>query len=607
MDLEMLGIAALEASLAKTDQLQSFLSKRDKEPIWDGLIHIHKGKTHQKADDKKVYVQVKCKKCSYTNAKRTIKYPIEVADLNGFMNNGGAIFFVVCVNENSGDTLGIYYAALLPFKIVKLKEENSATEAISVELDRFPDGNNDKVEVFLNAYKDGIKQTSFAGITPPSVDDLQKQGVLDSLTLSYTGFAKKYDEVLFPKLAEGKEMYLYANVKGGVAPVPVEYYKNISHIVTFREIVNSVKANGTEYYHSYMMIADAENITLKVGSSLIIKFPNNPDPPKTVTFTITVKLQGTLKQRIQAIRFITAMIEAQQFYIGGLSLPANFPQTELDKMHVKDYPSILSSYLRLQRTLDKLNVTKDLDYDKCSSEDIMNINTLITAIDEEKPVYGIKEGQPNIVNLVISNIRIVLLCKKNDDGSYSLWNFFDTHFPIVVIDENKHGHPTSQYAIMTKDEFLTVDNINYPNILNDFQSVDPQEWVIDSANLLLLEMLKAYDERQNDKLFSLIKSMADWLTGQTAYIPYSVVTINRLQITARERPLTYAEKQSLNDIIATEQDAFCRIGAFLILDEQEEANKLFTALTDKQRKTFKEFPIYKFCKQKTEDVDNGQA
>jgi hypothetical protein len=66
MDLEMLGIAALEASLAKTDQLQSFLSKRDKEPIWDGPIHIHKGKKHQKAGDKKVYVQVKCKSCCYT-------------------------------------------------------------------------------------------------------------------------------------------------------------------------------------------------------------------------------------------------------------------------------------------------------------------------------------------------------------------------------------------------------------------------------------------------------------------------------------------------------------------------------------------------------------
>ena len=597
MDLEMLGIAALETSLAKTDQLQSFLNKRDKEPIWDGPIHIHKGKKHQKAGDKKVYVQVKCKSCSYTTPKRTINYPIEVDDLNGFKNNGGAIFFVVCVNENSGETLGIYYAALLPFRIIKLLEENTAAGTITVELDRFPINNDEKVEVFLNAYMDGLKQTSFAEIEPKSVEELQKQGVLESLTISYTGYTTEHiNELQFPKMVEGKEMYLYANTKGGMAPVPVEHIKNIRYVVMSRKVNNPAKVNGIEYYHSYMLITNAKNISLKVGSSLIIQFPNNLEPSETTVPSITFQLQGTLRQRIQSMRFITAVLETKEFYIGEIKFHVNFPKEQIDGMHIEEFPSILSGYLCLQNTLDKLHIKKDLNFDKCSATDIWRMNMLIKAIDEEKPIYDIKEDLKNIVNLVISNIRIVLLCKKNDDGSYLFWDFFDAHFPVIVADENKERHPTSQYAIMRKDDFLAVDNIDYPKILTDFQSIKPQVWVIDSANRLLLEMIKAYDERQDSELLHLIKAMADWLTCQTAYIPYSVVTINRLQIIARERPLKYSEKQSLNNIIATERETLYRIGAFLLLDEQEEAGTLLAALSDEQRKAFKEYPIYKFRK-----------
>ena len=50
---------------------------------------------------------------------------------------------------------------------------------------------------------------------------------------------------------------------------------------------------------------------------------------------------------------------------------------------------------------------------------------------------------------------------------------------------------------------------------------------------------------------------------------------------------------------------FFKIGAFLLLDEQEEAKKLLDTLEEKDLNYFKEFPIYKFYKKTEEVCDNG--
>ena len=80
------------------------------------------------------------------------------------------------------------------------------------------------------------------------------------------------------------------------------------------------------------------------------------------------------------------------------------------------------------------------------------------------------------------------------------------------------------------------------------------------------------------------------------FVPMDLTTINRMQIALRKRELTFQEKSELHAIISNTSDNFLEICAFLLLDEQEEAQKLFGSLSEKQLREFKNSPIYRFCK-----------
>ena len=79
-----------------------------------------------------------------------------------------------------------------------------------------------------------------------------------------------------------------------------------------------------------------------------------------------------------------------------------------------------------------------------------------------------------------------------------------------------------------------------------------------------------------------------------------------MQITLRERALSFSEKTELATIATHTYDEFLKIGALLLLDEQIEAKILFDALTKEEQKRFTEFPIYRFYKHTEEEETHGQ-
>ena len=185
MGTEKLATSAVETAIEKTDRLSSFINSGDKEPCWDGNIYIHEGKNHTKKNIKKVATQVKGKLVSRNQVADSIKYRISSDDLTAYMMNGGTMFFVVYIDKNTKDALQIYYAALLPMKIKGILSE--AKDSYRVDFQKFPDDNLLKTEIFVNFYDNAQRQASFAGKDLPTIEELTKQGVLESLTFRYTG------------------------------------------------------------------------------------------------------------------------------------------------------------------------------------------------------------------------------------------------------------------------------------------------------------------------------------------------------------------------------------------------------------------------------------
>lgn len=605
MELEKLATSAVTSEIGKTDILSSFINSGDKEPCWDGNIYIHEDNRKTKKNLKKVATQVKGKAVTPKQVKRTITYPINHDDLHAYMMNGGTIFFVVYLDKDTGDTLQIYYTDLLPVKIKDLFKNKK--KKYSVKFRKFPPDKFRKTEIFLNFYEDAKKQASFAGKELPSIDDLDKQGVLESLTFGYTGWDKNIDDFSFPKKIDGNPMTIYANIKGGAAPIPVEYYESVTHVVMQRENNLPISVNGITYYSNSQTTVTAEYIEQRIGSSVSIRAQNTGNVHDSSPLAINIELKGNLRERIKAIEFISAIFEYEHFMFGNIKLPAKFPKENLERVKSPSFQEKYRQYKQAQALLDSMNVKKDLEIGKCSADDFRKLNLLITAIVKKLPVHGTPDDSNKIHTITIANLKLAIICIQGSADDYLVFDYFGKHFDVVCVPDGSTPVPVSQFYLLTAEDYLTLDNLNLQMVIDDFRQIPVSEQHIGDCNNSVLEMLKAYDKKPSADILDTALQITEWLAQYPEHITKDVVTLNRLQILLRSRPLTFEEKSELFAIVAKAEDAFTKIGALLLLDEQEEAKAIFTSLTEAQFSRFKEFPIYKFYKFPEEDVENGQT
>lgn len=590
MDIEQLATGAIITALSKTERLRGFINSGDKEPCWDGNIYIHEDKKHSKKNIKKVATQVKGKLVKAGTPKDTIKYPVSYDDLNAYMMNGGTLFFVVHLDSGSGDTIQIYYAELLPFKIKEIL--NTKKDIYQIVCRKFPCDNLQKTELLLNFYNNAQRQTSFAGRELPTIEELTKQGVLESLTFHYTSVGKLHSHFSLPQKMDGKSLTLYANVKGGSAPIPVQYCEDIRQITMSSGTDDPVCVNGKEFYKGYTIVTTAENIELHVGSCVRLIVPNVDSPTETVAVSVKFKVKGTLKERIRGVELILAIKEHGVMSIAGNDFPVKFSDTDLSSIRVKEYQDLLVGYRKAQEFLDSMHVKNELDFDSCTEEDIEKLNLLIATVGDRKLTKQPPETEAQVQVVTIANLKLAVVYLQKDNGGYAIWDYFGNRFAVEWRDGEKEPVRISQFSTMVSDDFLNLDNLNLQMILYDYQNLEMHTGLHELANTTMLEMLKAYDKQPSPELLETAKEMCKWLATYTEFVSNEVITINSLQITLRERPLTFEEKSKLYSIIATTDDVYYKIGAFLLLDEQAEANTLLATLNPEELDKFKEFPIF---------------
>lgn len=594
LDIEKLATSAVTSSLSKTEHLSSYLAEGDKEPSWDGNIYIHEDSKHSKKNLKKIPAQIKGKLAD-GEINETIKYPVDILDLKAYQQNGGSFYFVVYIDKNTGNTLQIYYASLLPFKITQMLKGKENTTSLSISFKKFPNDNDEKTELLLNFYDDAVKQISFAGKDLPTIEELEEKGILESLTIQYTGLAS--DDVIssFPRVVEGKDLFVYANVKDMPIPIPVELHENVSKFTINKKVNTSVYVGETKYFEFYYVTTTAEEITIQIGNCLWMVFSNKVGANNTYKAKTKIAIKGTLNQRLNGIPFIDALIKSKSFRIGQITIPVDFEIEKLKNIHYDEFDKTLESLQRYKRVFDKLHIKKDLDIEKCTNGDFNRLNALVAAIEDNATIYGFQfqSDFPTIINFHVANLCVMLLCEKTNDNGCKLFDYFGKTIDIVALDAEENHQHTSQYSILKKENFENADNMNYTSIVDGFKSVYPMNYHnTDLANLVMLEMIKAYDEEPNTELLSSIEELCNWLLTQTDYIDSDIEIINQLQIIIRKRELTFNEKQKLVQIVNSSKEPLHRAGAFILLGERAEAENILSSIDENTLRYFKEYPIY---------------
>lgn len=592
--IEELATNAVKKSIITTDFLDQFISENDKEPTWDGYVYIYDDKKKKKSDLRgRVAVQIKGKQKDEMPTDE-ISFPVSTVDMKNFLYDGGAIYFVVYISSD-GTKENIYYTTLTPVKLKSYLTQAKGKDTKSLKFIPFPTDTDRKATIFLNFYLDCKKQVSFATKEMLSLEELEKQDVLTGLTFSVTGYG--YSPKDMHKALFENEVYLYANIKGSNAPIPIDL---IPYSLQTHEIQPcSIAVNDKVYYSFLSRIRSKDKVIVQIGKSFKITMTDLGNP-----VNITYKSAPMLSDRIKDAEFILDAIHSKHFSINGCKLDINPTPTELEKFNIEAQKESIEFYRKIQMVLKLLNVQQDINLSTITEQEQREIDNLITAFVDKKTVRNIRKDIPVVTKIKIQNIILILVFEETSEGSgkYNIYNFFHSNL-VLMYDrgDSDDKYITSQYSILQKDDYLQVSNIDYDAILPSYQTLlKNNPTIFDRANMDMLNMISAYDVNKNAKLLKVAKSFAEWiLNDDKDVLPYEIKLLNLLQIVRRERELNIEEVKQLCTITEnslTGEDI--KVGAYLLLDNQMAAQIHFDILDKDIQEAFKKYPIFAFWKKR---------
>ncbi|WP_288554428.1 DUF4365 domain-containing protein [uncultured Levyella sp.] len=582
MDLEKLATSAVINSISSTDLLSAFINEGDKEPSWDGNIYIYENASKNKAGIKKVPVQVKGTK-NDNQEKNEINYAIKVLDLQNYLTDGGVAFFVVYVSSD-GKRNKIYYAGLAPVKLILLLENHKDAKSISVSLKVFPDDSDLKVEVLQSFYTNMKKQTSFSHSKLLSLEELEKQGALESITFSTSG--KGLNRHNFPKYLLRKDLYLYANIKGSIIPQPLREMPTDLHISTEQKA--SVTINGAPFYHTVQKTYSKNGLEISIGQSCNLFLPEENGYCR-ISFKPTTLLKYAVKDR----EFLLAFLRSNAVEINGhkINFQSDEPyseerivQLEQEVQRTKDVISVF----------DLLHIDTNYDLSQMSKEDIKHTEQFVQSLVYQEPLTDVN---PEIVPCAKVNYigkKILIGAQEIGENQYKIFPF--PSLPIEIYFEGENGKRllTSKYVILKTDDFLEIENLDVADLVESYFAFQ-EEYIFENANQTVLSLLQAYDKSNSSRreLLEAAGKLMRWVflhnKSETTYL------LNMLQIKKRQGCLEDEDRKRLFLIAEDSKNReIVRAAAFLLIDDQFAYEMHLKKASPEEMEEFKTWPIYHF-------------
>lgn len=591
--IELLSTIAIKESIALTDFLQPKVNEGDKEVSWDGFIYIFDNKACTKDTLKgRLAVQVKGKECK-TLCKKEISYPMAIADLRNYLNDGGIILFVVQLAEE-GKQKKIFYAELTPIKLkIILKHIKKGQKSKSIQLSPFPTSSSKKASIVMNCYNNCKKQQSFANANLPTIQELQKQGVLESITIPLTTLPGEDPQTVLLN----NEVYAYANIKGSAIPQPLEM---IPIQKQTRETKNvSVKIDGKEFYSSVTSIRTATETKFQLGNSFTLTVGDEKGKSK-IKYTNSPYLRVLEKD----LDFILSYIDKGYFQLGEITVPFDRDGADFSDFDIEEQRKRLTEVRDIVKVLDTLNCNEDLNLVELSDLDLRTLKRLVDALIYNKPVYGLKENAPLVVKMSVGKLNFAVCLQKYDPDkkTYILTDFFNSE--LLVASDNSEGEKfdCSQYVILKSDDFVILNNIRYRELIKSFQKFEISVDRANQANWFLLELIEAYDKCAKKEILDTALDFANWIKGfSDEQLPEDIRTLNYFQVIKRMRELEKDERKQILSLISSAKTMpESVVGAYLLLDQQDAAEIHFENLNEEQQKGFMSYPICHFWKKDAE-------
>lgn len=593
--IEGLAVNHIENCLLKCPHLAPQINKSDKEPSWDGSIKIYNTAEQLKKDMLgRISVQVKGHECD-TFDEGPITYPVEIADLKNYLNNGGVVYFVVQELPN-GDRKA-FYETLLPIKIQQYLDKTKKGQITkNITLYPFPVDEPNKIETILaNFYIDAHKQTSFSDSSLMTFEEIQGNKNIEQISFSTTKYFSLEDnknDLIAPFLEN--EVCFYAKIKGSSTPEPIK--TKIKSMVFVSQTIRAIMIGDKEFYPNCTIIRNKQKLITKWGPGFIMTFPEDGSAPN-----FQYRHPALLSQRIHNQEFICALSVHKEFKIG----PINFPCYDITELLDSNPQKNLDSLLRVKQLLLKMHVTDDLDFSKIQPSEYRALHTIMGCILDNKPVSNItncKDG-PLYTDLKIANLvfRIIISPSLTENGKYDICDFFAPKQWAIVYtrtdSEDYYIMPSG--GLLKEEDFLKLSNIDYEYIINEYEQLAPLNGQIYfMANETLNMLLNAYDKKNKMVFLEAANKLAHFLlNNETPWFTEAGKLLDIYQIIRRQRKFKEDEENTLFEIADKDSTSiFDKLGVYVLLEEKKIARKLYKTLSPEEQEIFNVSPLHRFWK-----------
>lgn len=347
----------------------------------------------------------------------------------------------------------------------------------------------------------------------------------------------------------------------------------------------SVCANGKEYFKSCEILHTPNCDEIHFGKSIIVKETHKGNP------SLCFALKGNINERISAIEFLLDVVDGKGIMVDGINIKTEFYARQIEESGLKGLKDQLQYLKDVKEVLESVDVQIPLECDNITDKDESYIKMLLLGIKYGEQINFNSEKVPPIGHIVIANLNIILHFIESEKGKYKIENFADSLADCKSDYADGKFFDTSKYTILRKKDFIKISNLRFDKMEEEIFSIENSGHLV-RVNLMMLEMISAYDVNKNDALIQSAIRIGIWLIDKDNDADLAI--LNVYQCYYRIRKLSDEELDILDNIARRrENNSSVMLGVYILLENNRKAKRIFENMELEEQKDFMEFPIYR--------------
>lgn len=551
---------------------------------FDGCIPLYiKEDLKKESFYNKIDIQVKGRSVKELSNAKNGNFSIEKSHLKNFKQVGGVLFFFVQITKDRKNSR-IYIKSLLPYEINQLLTVNEKN-SVSVKFEHIDNNDNEKLEyICFQFQKDKDKQYSYKD-NYKTLEDFQKEKGIYSMGINIPTISSNPIEYL------KRPNFIYFqpdNLKNLEIPCGMAI---ISSFIFKRKA--NVKI-GNKIYDTYVEIKEDNNVTT-VNINDCIEF-------NTYTNMFTFNLNTNMKKALYNINLIKDFIKAKSLLVNN---------NKLSIKEENDY-TILNNQIevieKLRIIVEEMNVSVDPIIDFSDKKSIKNIGLVYNNIIDKIGIPFKIKYDAFMLKTKIFNIELSFSAKKRGNSTYNLIDITkmiksEKNLFSYINEEKERVELYPNFSAFSKEFGLDVTYLLSDNVINELDKIYIDDSIIlgnfvleTNLTWFILDALQYYDTHKNYQLLKFLEKISYILLKNDNADYIDIYKINYFQILKRSQKLTSEMCEDLIVVRDATKDNMIKVCISVILEDKNGYNVYYKKLSDSEKKTLMEYPIYNLIK-----------